>query len=271
MIINNTLIFNKKNMQKKELIDYLNEYLKISEFKDISKNWLQIDSEKIEINKIGYSVDSSTYIFDKAKENNVDMILSHHWVFWWFEQVLVWIPYIRAKKMIENNICLYAAHLPLDAHGEVGNNIWMIKEFIKIFDLKEWEYEIEKFWEYKWNKIWFWIKFSKKIKKSDIIDIFATKIWIEKNLYNFWNKEFINSIAFVSGWALSSLAEAKEENYDLFVSWEWNHNDYILAKELGQSILVWGHYETEVFWVKLLAEHLKEKFWIEIVFLDEKY
>gem|GEM_PF-2497189 len=55
-------------MQKQELINYLNEYLKISDFKDSSKNGLQVDNRKDDIKKIGYTVDASTYIFDKAKE-----------------------------------------------------------------------------------------------------------------------------------------------------------------------------------------------------------
>jgi len=55
-------------MNKKELIKYLDEYLKISAFKDDSKNGLQIDSSKEEIKKIGFAVDANTYIFDKAIE-----------------------------------------------------------------------------------------------------------------------------------------------------------------------------------------------------------
>ena len=43
------------------------------------------------------------------------------------------------------------------------------------------------------------------------------------------------------------------------------------AKELWQSILIWGHYETEKIWPKLLAYHLRDKFDLEIVYLDEKY
>jgi putative NIF3 family GTP cyclohydrolase 1 type 2 len=31
--------------------------------------------------------------------------------------------YERLKKLLLNDIALYAAHLPLDLHEEVGNNI----------------------------------------------------------------------------------------------------------------------------------------------------
>jgi putative NIF3 family GTP cyclohydrolase 1 type 2 len=55
-------------MNKQELIKYLDDYLKIKDFKDTSKNGLQVDNSKSEIKKIGYAVDANTYIFDKAKE-----------------------------------------------------------------------------------------------------------------------------------------------------------------------------------------------------------
>jgi len=41
-----------KNMNKQELVNYLDDYLKISEFTDASKNGLQVDTQKTEIKKI---------------------------------------------------------------------------------------------------------------------------------------------------------------------------------------------------------------------------
>lgn len=258
-------------MNKKELVSYLDEYLKISDFKDTSKNGLQVDSEKVDIKKIGYAVDANTYIFDKAKEEWVDMVLTHHGIFWWFEQALIGIPYERAKKLIKNDIALYSCHLPLDAHREVWNNIWLAYAFINMFWLQEWEYEIQDFWMYHWVSIWYWIRFKHKIHISNMVTPYAEMMQLTKRLYNFWKKDYITSVAFVSGWALSNVKEAFDKNYDVFVTWEWAHYEMTFAKELWQSVLIWGHYETEKIWPKLLAYHLRDKFGIEIVYLDEKY
>lgn len=259
-------------MKKVDLVNYLNDYLKISDFLDKSKNGLQVDNTKIEINKIGYSVDASTYIFEKAKEEQVDMVLCHHGLFWWLEETLVWIPYIRAKLLIENNIALYASHLPLDAHIEVGNNMGLLKWFANIFWLKEWEYIIEPFWEYNSNTIWFWIRFDKKIHISSLQTLFADTLQLNKKLYNFWNKDFINSIAFVSwAWGSEICNEAILKKYDVLLTGEAKHSILVLSKEFWLSIMVWGHYETEKIWPKLLSYHIKDKFGIEVVFLDEKY
>ena len=258
-------------MNKNELVKYLNEFLKHKDFDDKSKNWLQVDSFNENIKKIGYSVDASSYIFDKAIKENVDMVLVHHWIFWWIEETLVWVSYKRIKKLIDNNISLYVSHLPLDAHEKVWNNIGLLNAFIDTFKLRKKEYEIENFWEYQKQTIWFWIKLNKDIFIWEFLDKYTEKVGILKELYNFWNKETISSVAFISWWALRKVDETYENWYDLFVTWEWVHNNLVYAKELWQSILLWWHYETEKIWPKLLAEHIEKKFGIEIVFLDEKY
>lgn len=258
-------------MQKLQLINYLDTYLNINDYTDSSKNWLQVDNEKSDIKKIGYSVDASTYIFDKAISENVDLVLCHHWLFWWYEEKLVWIPFSRVKKLLKHDIWLYACHLPLDAHKEIWNNIWLVKWFINIYWLQKGEYEILDFWFHHDLPIWFWLKFEKQVHISTLQTLFCENLQLQKKLYNFWNKEFINSISFVSWGSWWTYKEAFEKWYDLFVTWESNHNKILSAKEIWQSILLGWHYETEKIWPKLLSYHLKDKFWLEIVFLDEKY
>lgn len=258
-------------MDKKELLNYLDEFLHIKEYTDDSKNGLQVDTSKSEIKKLWYAVDATSYIFEKAKKEGVDMVFVHHWIFWWYEQTVTWIPFERISAMIKNDIALYACHLPLDAHSEVGNNIGLVKAFIRIFWLREGEYEIEPFGEYHGSTIWFWLRFKQKMHISNMVTPYGEQMQLLKKLYNFWNKDFIESVAFISGGGASCIKEAKEKNYDVFVTGEAVHYEMCLAKELKQSILLGGHRETEKIGPKLLAHHIKEKFWIETVFLDEKY
>lgn len=258
-------------MKKVELINYLDDYLKISDFEDSSKNGLQVDNSKDEIKKIWYAVDANSYIFDKAIKENVDMVLSHHGMYWGFESVMTWLHYQRIKKLLDNDIWLYACHLPLDAHEEVGNNIGLLKAFVNMFGMKEWEYEIEEFGKHHRFSLWYGLKFKNKVHVSNVVTPYAEQLWLIKKLYNFGNKEYIEGICFVSGGGWSALWEAKQKWYDVFVVWEMAHYQMTEAKELWQSILLWWHYETEKIGPKLLAYHLNKKFWVEIIFLDEKY
>jgi len=259
-------------MNKIELISYLDELLDIDKFSaDSSKNWLQVDNSRHEIKKIWYAVDANSYIFDKAIEAWIDLLLVHHGMYWGAESVMTWLHYERVKKLIDSDMWLYAAHLPLDANVEFGNNAWLMKAFINIFALSDDDYEIEEFGEYHGYNIWFWLRFKRKIHVSNIVTPYAEQLWLIKKLYNFGDKEYISSVCFVSGGWGDALFEAKEKDFDVFITWEMVHFQIVQAKELWQTILVWWHYETEKFWPKLLAHHLHQKHGIEVVFLDEKY
>jgi len=258
-------------MNKQELIQYLDVYLKISEFKDSSKNGLQVDTEKTEIKKIGYAVDASTYIFDKAISENVDMVLSHHGLYWGYEETMTGVWFERATQLIKNDIWLYAAHLPLDVHEEVWNNIWLIKAFVRIFWLREEDYQIESFADHKWKNIWFWVKFKNKLHISNLVIPYAETMWLIKRLFNFGNIQYFTSFAVVSWSAAKHFKDAKEAWYEVFLTGEANHAQMVMLKEYKQTVLIGWHYETEKIGPKLLAYHLRNKFGIEIVFLDEKY
>ena len=256
-------------MEKIKLISYLNEYLKIWDIKDVSQNWLQVDNSKSNIYKVWYAVDVNSYIIEMAIMENVDLLIVHHGMYWWVSETVTWIHYQRIKKLIDWDVALYGCHLPLDSHPQVGNNIGLINEFCKVFQMsQEW---IEPFGNYHWEAIWYWIKFDKTLPISMIAEIYAEKLWLKKELYNFGNKNTISSICFISwGWS-DGIKEANDKWFDLFVTWEAPHYNLMLARELSQSVLLWWHRETETLGVDLLSKHLNHEFWIEIVKLDRKY
>ena len=91
------------------------------------------------------------------------------------------------------------------------------------------------------------------------------------DFYNFGKLSEIKSIAIISGGGGETVDQASKEGYDVFITGEGAHFVLAISKELKQSVLYGGHYETETIGVTLLAKHLAEKFGIETVFLDEKY
>lgn len=256
-------------MNKLKLVKYLDDYLKIKDYTDWSKNWLQVDCSKSDIKKIWYAVDANSYVFDLAIEEWVDLVIVHHWLFWWFDPVIVWSHYERVSRLIKNNIWLYACHLPLDAHPVVWNNIWIVSQIMNSFWIQD--YHKELFWLYAWHEIGWWVRFEKSINILSLVEMLEEKLWFLPNLHNFWNKEDITTIWAVSWWWGSEIEHAYEKWYDFFITWEAAHFEVCNARELKQSILLWWHRETETVWVKLLAEHIAQQFGVEVVFLDKKY
>ena len=68
-------------MELYELINYMDDYLKVNEISDVSINGLQIEGKK-DVKKICLGVDSSLEIFKEASKRKADLILVHHGLIW---------------------------------------------------------------------------------------------------------------------------------------------------------------------------------------------
>jgi len=82
-----------------------------------------------------------------------------------------------------------------------------------------------------------------------------------------FGKEKVKKVGVVSGAAARIVNEAVEK-VDVFVTGEASHEVYHTAKEARVNVIFAGHYATETLGVKALAKLLKEKFDVEIIFID---
>ena len=57
------------------------------------------------------------------------MLIVHHGLFWGHEQLLRGPFGARVRRLFEAGLSLYAAHLALDAHPDVGNNAELARLF----------------------------------------------------------------------------------------------------------------------------------------------
>src|SRR3989441_10884031 len=82
--------------------------------------------------------------------------------------------------------------------------------------------------------------------------------------------EVCRRIGVVTGGAGSELEQAARAGLDTFITGEGPHWTYAMAEELGLNVFYAGHYATERFGVKALAEHLGERFGVPWVFLEHE-
>lgn len=257
-------------MQKQILLSYLDTYLETSKRKpyDWSKNGLQVETSKDEVKKIGYAVDASSYLIDKAIDTWVDLMITHHGLYRWFEAPLTWIVYTRVKKLIDADIGLYTSHLPLDAHPEVGNNIWLLKAFQRIYWI---QWVVHPFGMVKnFETIGYRLESDYSLPFASLLT-YVEQLRLAKWLYRFGTEE-IKSVAISSWGGGGVLQEALSTWVDLLITWELVHHEIVWAKEQWLNLLLGWHYETEKIGIKLLCHHLSHTFeWLEVVYLDEKY
>ncbi|MCD6521755.1 Nif3-like dinuclear metal center hexameric protein [Candidatus Calescamantes bacterium] len=242
----------------KEICDFLDDYLRIKDIPDDSLNGLQVENSG-RVSIIGVAVDASLQTFLEAKRRGVNLLIVHHGLFWKELKPLKGNLYRRIKVLVEGDIALYAAHLPLDKHPEVGNNAVGIKSL-------GWVMEGE-FGEYRGVKIGY--KFSLPEPKS----IGEVKKLIEKNFGRrvvAWEfgKGTIKKGAFVSGSALSLLPEVIEEKLDIFITGEPSHSWFWEAKEGKINVVFAGHYYTETLGIKALGNLLSQKFSLPLEIIE---
>ena len=114
-------------MKINELQTYLTKILQPEKFNDYCPNGLQVEGKQ-EVHKIVTGVTASMALLEAARKANADAILVHHGYFWRGEnQAIVGIKKRRIQFLLENDINLFAYHLPLDAHAEFGNNVMLGK------------------------------------------------------------------------------------------------------------------------------------------------
>jgi len=114
-------------MNRQELLDYLNAYLNISGVDDYGPQGLQVESDNDQIHRIGLAVDTCPAAIEAAVAWGADMMLVHHGILWEKVEAIAGPLGMRVRMLLKEGINLYSAHLPLDAHAEVGNNAILAK------------------------------------------------------------------------------------------------------------------------------------------------
>ena len=243
----------------KKVVSFLDNYLKIDEIEDSSWNGLQFEGLPV-VKKVAFAVDASVDSFERASEENADMLIVHHGHFWSNHNPSItgWTK-DRIHTLYKHNFSLYACHLPLDRHKEVGNNA----ELLKILGAK-----IKKeFVVYKGKNIG-WLGESKKaLSLKNIERKLVDSLDTECIILSF-GKENIKSIAVCSGGgSYGGFYEALELNADLYITGD-TAEVYYTAKDSGMNVIFAGHHATETVGLKALSRIIEKKLKVECVFID---
>lgn len=250
-------------VSNKDYCEYLEKLLEIEKYKnvDISSNGLQVGDKNKKIKKIASAVDVCVDTIQKAIENKVDALVVHHGLFWGKPINIVDNHYKRIKLLLDNNISLFAIHLPLDLNDKIGNNI----EMAKLLNLTN----IEKFGSYHNLFIGYKGYSEKGLTCKEICKALNFSKDTGLNIVEF-GKEKMHLIGIVSGGASSCLDSAVSENLDCFITGEASHEKYHMCKESNITMISGGHYQSEVFGVRALVEKSAKDLDLEYIHIDVK-
>ncbi|MDH4127593.1 MAG: Nif3-like dinuclear metal center hexameric protein [Spirochaetota bacterium] len=243
----------------KDIVSFINEYLKVDQFQDYCPNGLQVEGNN-QVNHIVSGVSASYELFEKAHKIDGDLILVHHGLIWGNNPITITGNFKRRLKiLLDHSISLIAYHLPLDAHEEVGNNAIIAKQ-LELVDTKT-------FAKYKGRDIGVTGFLKNELSLIDIENIVKSLFNANLTSYPFGNST-IKKIAVVSGGASEQLIAASERECDLFLTGEVSESTMHLAKEEKINFIAAGHYNTEKLGVQAISERVAKEFNIKHTFID---
>ncbi len=244
-------------MKRDDLVAWLDEFLTIDAYPDPSLNGLQVEGAA-EVAKVAVAVDASLNTFEQAAEMGADLLLTHHGLFWGSPKAVTGMHRRRVKYLLDHDISLYAAHIPLDAHREVGNN-WGLARLLGLTDLQP-------FGEWKGMPIGCRGRFAAPTGLRELADLIETTLG-ESVLVHAGGEDPVRDLGIVSGAAAWDVVTAADLGLDAFLTGEPKHDVFYEAFERGINALYAGHYMTETVGVNLLADRLRETFDLDTEFV----
>jgi len=247
-------------MTRNEFEHYLNHLLKPELIKDFCPNGLQIQGRN-SINKVITGVTATQALIEKAIDEQVDAIIVHHGYFWKNESYVIrGMKHKRIKALLEHDINLFAYHLPIDIHPELGNNAQLAQLLgLEVTGPLELGNPIS-------------VAIQGQVAKATSGKALATLISkkLERECLHISppsNKE-IKTIAWCTGGGQSYIDLAAEQGIDAFISGEVSEQTTHVANEMDIHFFAAGHHATERYGVKALAEHIDDELPIQATFID---
>ncbi len=242
-------------MHNRALENLLNTELTISAFGDYAPNGLQVEG-CADIRHIVTGVTACQALLDRAVALKADAIIVHHGWFWKNEAPQVTgMKHKRLKTLLAHDINLYAYHLPLDAHPQLGNNVQLAKQLgISVLHAIE-------------PLIW-------QGEYTPALNAVALREHIEQQLGRSVlhcgdnAPREVRRIAWCTGGGQSFIQQAAAAGVDAFLSGEVSEQTIHIARETGMHFYAAGHHATERYGIKALGEWLAEQHQFDVTFVD---
>lgn len=244
-------------MERNALVRWLDDYLDIAAYPDPSLNGLQVEGAAT-VEKAAVAVDASYQTIQRAAEMGADMLLVHHGLFWGKPLAVTGPHKRRVAHMLDHGISLYAAHIPLDAHREVGNN-WGLARILGMSALED-------FGDFKGMPIGVKGRLPEGMPRRTLASLLEEKLG-EPVMMLEGGPEDVATLGIISGGAAWDLVTAAQEGLDAFLTGEPRHEVFHEAYERGVNGLFGGHYMTETVGVNLLAEKLRDLHGLDVEFI----
>ena len=244
-------------MNREQLRDALDTLLDAARFRDYCPNGLQVEG-RADVRRVVSGVTASLALIERAVETEADAILVHHGLFWKGDDMRVVGPKKkRLELLLKHGINLFAYHLPLDAHAELGNNAQLAKHLGFRITGRFAEQEIGFLGELATAT-------PAEVLAAKVSEVLGRKALVVGPL-----ERVVKRIAWCTGGAQGYFEAAIAAGCDAFLSGEISEQTTHTAREAGVPFIAAGHHATERYGVQGVGAWLQAQHAIAHQFIDD--
>ncbi len=248
----------ESSVQREQLTRHLNAFLECQRFKDVATNGLQVAGRE-RIANIVVGVTANKALIDATIEAKADAVIVHHGLFWKGDSpALVGYQRERVAALLAHKINLYAYHLPLDVHAEVGNNACLGRRLGLSPTGTCGEAGLVMLGQ---------LGVSADVRCTVLAAYVARHYGRRVTLFSHPERP-IRTMAWCTGAGGSLLGDAIAAGADTFITGEISEQHVHQARESNITLIAAGHHATERDGVAALAAHLVQQFGVNYQFID---
>ncbi|PUE52066.1 Nif3-like dinuclear metal center hexameric protein [Limnohabitans parvus] len=231
--------------------------LQPDKFRDYGPNGLQVEGDR-DVKLLVSGVTASRALIEAAIEADADAILVHHGLFWRGQdgRVTGWMRE-RLRLLLTHGIHLFAYHLPLDAHPELGNNA----QLARVLGL-----QIEgRFGE---QDLGFLGAGTPDWSSSQVLADHVAAVLGHSVTCVGGTDRPVRRVAWCTGGAQGYFESAIAQGVDAFITGEISEPQAHLAKETGVAFLACGHHASERYGAPAVAARVAQDLGLQHRFIE---
>ena len=231
--------------------------LQPEKFRDYGPNGLQVEGDR-DVQRLVSGVTASRALIEAAIAAEADAIVVHHGLFWRGQdgRVTGWMRE-RLRLLLAHGIHLFAYHLPLDAHPELGNNA----QLGRVLGLQAGG----RFGEQDLGFVGMGAR--PWADPQALADHVAQTLGRAVTCVG-GHERPVQRVAWCTGGAQSYFEAAIAQGVDAFITGEISEPQAHLARETGVAFLACGHHATERYGAPALAEHVAQNLGLQHQFIE---
>ena len=204
---------------------------------------------------------ASQALIDAAVAHGADAILVHHGYFWKNEAAVVTgMKKKRLQALLTHDINLFAYHLPLDIHPELGNNAQLAKllQLAAVMPLAT----VEPLGVVMQGQL------AVPQSLSQLADTLEQLLGRKVLAHAAGSNRAVHKLAWCTGGGQGYIEQAAEAGADVFITGEVSEQTIHVSRELDIHFIAAGHHATERYGIKALGEYLSAHYPLDVQFID---